>query len=693
VEERPVDPEPAGGIGGLDPAVIERHRPSHPRTLRARVSRALRKPPRVIGVRTLQEARLAAMRAFGGWQRRSAALSRRWDEAAVERFVTSRRHGGPTIFAPDAAAALRAASASGAVDRRRALECARRFRTREFAVLGAAVPREGPLPWHTDWRWARTWAPMYYRRYDLHHLERAQPYDVKIPWELSRLWWLLPMVQGALLEGDAAQVRADLAVLEEWERENPLAHSVNWYAMEASMRGVTLALLLDMLLAADVPASSVPPALLRLVAAHGAFVWRNREYTDLRGNHYTANLVALLLCGLVLRGFEPEAARWAAYAAAAIPDEIEHQFLADGVNIEKALAYHRLVTELFLVAAIALERAGSPVRPAVTARLHAAFRYAAACTRPDGLLANVGDDDDARVLAFDPRPARDARPLLSVAAAWFDDSGLKPAAESVPTALVWLLGGPGIAAWTRMKAQPPASRFFADGGVVVVRRDDNFLWMDVGEVGLAGRGGHGHNDLLSFELVVDGRPLVVDPGCFVYTGDARARDLFRSTPYHNGLRIDSREIAPLQGMWRIAPDAVPAGVAVRFEGAVAEISAGHHGYQRLADPVVHARTVRFDAQTAALSCIDALTCRGPHRVERFLHFAPGVELKIEASGARVSDGGAAWDIRWDADTTARVEEGWVSESYGVREPAKILTLTDEIAGDTRLGVSVERAVA
>jgi heparinase II/III-like protein len=661
------------------------------RRFRASLSRGRAKPPRVILVRGGQECRLAALRAFGGWRRRADALARRWDPPTVARFVAARRGEGSGILAPDAMAALRAAARSGAVDHAGMLETARRFRAREFTVLGASVPRAGAFPWHTDWRWAHTWPPMYFRRYDVKEVERAQPYDVKIPWELSRLWWLLPMVQAGLVEGKVDEVARDLLVLEEWERQNPLAHSVNWYAMEASMRGITLVMLLETLLAAEGPAPAVPPSLLRLIAAHGAFVWRTREYSDVRGNHYAANLLALLLCGLALRGFEPEASRWVAYASAAIPGEIEHQFLTDGVNFEKSLGYHRLVTEFFLVALIALQRAGTPVPPAATQRLHAAFRYMAACTRPDGLLPNVGDNDDARVLTFDSGETRDPRPLLGVAAAFFDDGTLKPAGERPPLGLLWLLGARGLTAWQGLVAREPGSRYWPEGGVVVARKGGNFLWMDVGEVGIAGRGGHGHNDLLSFELVLGGRPLVIDPGCFVYTGDARARDLFRSTAYHNGLRVDGVEIAPLQGMWRIGADAVPADVLVRVDDAVAEISAGHRGYERLSDPVRHARTVRFDPDSGAFSCVDHVTCRGKHRAERFLHLAPGVELKIEAAGARVSDGTQAWRLRWSESATARVEEGWVSEAYGSREPGTVVILTDDVAGSVRLWLSLDRA--
>ena len=52
------------------------------------------------------------------------------------------------------------------------------------------------------------------------------------------------------------------------------------------------------------------------------------------------------LLGLALEGAYPGAEKWRRYAAGVIPREVELQFLADGVDFEKSLAYHRLVAEL-----------------------------------------------------------------------------------------------------------------------------------------------------------------------------------------------------------------------------------------------------------------------------------------------------------------------------------------------------------
>lgn len=55
------------------------------------------------------------------------------------------------------------------------------------------------------------------------------------------------------------------------------------------------------------------------------------------------------------------------------------------------------------------------------------------------------------------------------------------------------------------------------------------------------RWGHGHNDKLSFELNIDGKDIIVDPGSYVYTPLVDKRNEFRSVNAHNGMIIEGQE--------------------------------------------------------------------------------------------------------------------------------------------------------
>ena len=72
----------------------------------------------------------------------------------------------------------------------RVLAAAARAEARELDLLGTGMlPLGRPADWHTDIRSGTTWPPAWWRTLDYAQLGR--PSDVKVPWEISRLQWLL----------------------------------------------------------------------------------------------------------------------------------------------------------------------------------------------------------------------------------------------------------------------------------------------------------------------------------------------------------------------------------------------------------------------------------------------------------------------------------------------------------------------
>jgi hypothetical protein len=431
--------------------------------------------------------------------------------------------------------------------------------------------------------------------------------------------------------------------------------------------------------------------LLRQISLNAEFVWRTQEYSHPNGNHYAANIVSLLLAGLLLRDFIPAATRWQEHAGREIAKEARAQFLEDGVNFEKSMHYHHLVAELFLVARVAADRRGLALSGVISDVLRKACRYLVACRRPDQLWPNIGDNDGARVLRLQPVQSRDYRPLLALASAVLDESFDADRSSFGAATVAWVLGRDGLERLSRsVEVTPSQWHFFEHGGVVVAGDESTFLWLDVGEVGLAGRGGHGHNDMLSFELALGGAPVVVDPGCPVYSGDVELALRFKSTAAHNGLRVDEEEIAPIAGLFRISDDARPSRTTVIENVEGIEITAGHDGYQRLADPVRHERRIELGLGDGRLHCQDTLDCAGQHSVERFLHFHPDLEARLGNGDLHLTmDNRLVAIVRWSASSHAALEKGWVSQTYGSLSESRDLVLRDHIAGPSTLWFSIE----
>ena len=93
-------------------------------------------------------------------------------------------------------------------------------------------------------------------------------------------------------------------------------------------------------------------------------------------------------------------------------------------------------------------------------------------------------------------------------------------------------------------------------GLFVFRSPRVYLAVRCGPVDPDGRGAHAHNDQLSVELDIDGRPWVTDPGTFVYTADPATRNRYRSVTAHFAPSRENGELAPLNlGLFRLSDEA------------------------------------------------------------------------------------------------------------------------------------------
>ena len=529
-------------------------------------------------------------------------------------------------------------------ERRRVLASAEDAVERRVDLLGSGVVELGrPIDWLRDPKTGYRWPSGYAPRLEYANLDR--PSDVKLPWEISRVQWLLPAGQAYLLTGEERYAESARDVLDEWIAANPYAGTVNWsVTMEAALRILSWSWLLGALGHSEAwRDDGFRGRLLRALWLHGDYTARHLERSDVNGNHFTADAAGLVFAGLLL-GQDT----WAADGWQLLVEELPRQVHEDGVDFEASAAYHRLVCELFLLPALYREQLGLDVPASYRTRLETMGRFTAAILHPDGLAPLWGDADDARALPLGGQPVNNHRYLPALLRLGGDVSEAR-----------WLLGP------TEERPLPPrGSASFPAGGVYVLARDQDHVVIDCGPVGLAGRGGHGHNDCLSFEATLAGERVVSDCGSYVYTASPVERNRFRATAAHNTPLVDSVEQNRIpESLWLLEDDAHAEPLLVeelRFRGA-------HTGYLRLADPVRPVRTIALEPERHALLVHDALEARAPHDVEIPFHLAPGLEVGDPTDGV-VRVGG--FTLRWDGPWDCTVEPGWVSPSYGVREPAK-----------------------
>jgi Heparinase II/III-like protein len=210
------------------------------------------------------------------------------------------------------------------------------------------------------------------------------------------------------------------------------------------------------------------------------------------------------------------------------------------------------------------------------------------------------------------------------------------------------------------------------------------VFVDCGPVGLAGRGGHGHNDCLSFEATIDGVKLVSDAGSYVYTASPAWRNRFRGTAFHNTPEVDGRELNRISAsLWLLADDARPTVETFEELSDMVRLRARHTGYLRLPDPVTVRRTIGLVRHRHVLIVHDELDGLQPHRFEVPLLLAPGVDVTPAGDGnLLLASGGRRFTLSWrgSAGWSCELGEGWVSPSYGVKVSVPRLLWRGEAPG-------------
>ena len=551
------------------------------------------------------------------------------------------------------------------------LERADRICEGRFDLLGYRDLSFGsPIDWHLD--------PVSGGRTPLAHWstltrpDQRSIVDRKVVWELNRHQWFVVLGRAYSLTRDERYADAFARALESWLDGNPPGRGVNWSSsLEVSLRAISWTWALQLFRASPVLTPDLFLRALHSLHLHARHVQRYLSTYSSPNTHLTGEALGLVYLGTLwpeLRG----AREWQVAGREILIASLGRQVADDGVYFERASAYQRYTIDFFTHLDVLASANGEVLPPVVRARLGAMLDHVLAISRPDGTMPLLGDDDGGGLLPLSEQPYAETRSALAVGAALLGRADLKEVAGAATEEVLWLLGPEGLAAYDRLEARPPhaTSRAFPSGGYYVMRDgwsgSSSVLTIDCGDHG----GGHGHADALSFDLCVRGRPALVDPGTFTYARTHEGDDYFRSTAAHNTVVVDGASSSVPAGPFgwsHVASCAAHSWITTDrcdfFEGS-------HDGYERLADPVRHIRSVLF-VRGGYWIVRDRLAAAGEHRYELRFHFAPGASPTLEPWGVREPElvvAAPGHEGAWALTTE------WVSPRYGEREAAPVATL-------------------
>ena len=397
------------------------------------------------------------------------------------------------------------------------------------------------INWHSDFKSNYQWdSGKFFRYICFGHKEGV---DIKVPWELSRFQHLTILGQAYVLSNDEKYALEFVNQVTDWIEHNRVGFGVNWLCpMDVAIRVVNWLVALEYFSESKELSEKFSQILYSSIYDHAKFVLGHLETKPVKTNHYLANIAGLFFVSVYCHFFK-ESKNWQKFAINELEKEIQHQVYPDGCNFEASTSYHRLALEMFFYCELLRKRYKISFSTQYQQRIKKMFEFSLYCIKPNGMIPQIGDNDNGRFLVFCKRPILNHKYLLVLSAIYYKDSEFNLPNLGFEEEALWVFGIKGVEIFQNLsvKQESITSKAFPDAGWYIMRYDQDYCFISCGSNGQDGWGGHAHNDKLSFELMLDGEDAIVDSGTYAYTSYSEWRNKFRSMAYHNTVQINSVE--------------------------------------------------------------------------------------------------------------------------------------------------------
>ena len=570
-------------------------------------------------------------------------------------------------------------------------DCSAHF---DYPIFEKSVDIFKPIDWHLDLSTGRHFPQSFAHKIDI----RSDKYgSAKHVWELNRMQFMLHIASLYKKSGDEKYLDLFCYHLASWRKANPYMVGVNWYSnIEVNLRLICWyfcwqVLNVDNLLKNGHRIETfVRDVWLPLIYEHAEYSYKHPSLCSSANNHLVSEYAGLFVAACCWE--IPRRKTCLKYAKVGLEREILLQNTVEGVNREEAAEYIQFIDDFFLIASVAGRRAGTMFSESYDKRLHAMARYLnsfldCCCNYP-----MYGDGDDGFVLRPDAGGYfNNFKSLLASFAVYFDDASFKRSDVAWDEKNEILFGSIGREKFEEMPAI--AAGFLMDGnrfypesghyifrsvkGVAVAGLRETYLHFDAAPLGFLSIAAHGHADALSFILHVDGSPILVDPGTFTYHTHKELRSYFVSTLAHNTVCVNGKNQANQAGptMWLAHYHCKTLSVGENY------VEATHDGYR--SEGVTHVRKIEFDRENNEFTVTDKIKCTKPAVIEIPFHLHPAViaELQGRTTVLKVAET-AKVQMTLDKKLSYEIrEDGWYSEHFGEKVPAKFLYAKTNCDGD------------
>lgn len=331
--------------------------------------------------------------------------------------------------------------------------------------------------------------------------------DIKVPWEIGRLQHL-PMLAIEFEKTKSEQLLFEIRnQIFDFMASNPPNFGVQW--MTSMDIGIRLVNIIFTLFTINRKKQLFGRNELELIDSylfdHYLHIKENIEYSEgMRGNHYLSNICSLIIYISFIDDNEAKDLLLGKYKRL-LEQELEFQFNDDGTNFEGSTRYHIFTNQMIITVDMILKKYSLGQLPKVKMNNIASFTLE---LLEYEFPPQIGDNDSGFY--------------------WKVLDSEKYTYDSIKKL---------IEKHYEVEVKHNYNKF----GYIRRKFDKFNLIFKCGKLGQKGKGGHDHNDNLSYQLYLEKQPFIVDIGSYCYTSNYEQRNKYRSTRSHNALWIEGIE--------------------------------------------------------------------------------------------------------------------------------------------------------
>ena len=532
--------------------------------------------------------------------------------------------------------------------------------------LLAGIPYEScKTQWNAGFQTNNNWPDTF--SYDLEYKQRDEIGDARTNWELNRHFQFALLAKNYAASGEERFLTEFTELFHDWNERNPFLHGISWTSvMEAAIRCSNWCYAYVFFSGTKVPGKLLEELQTGILNMTDYIARHFSRYSS-ANNHLIVEAFAIGQTGILFH-HQP----WIDFSVKILTRELPLQNHPDGVNKEQSLHYQSFYMEAMGLMMRLLLKNDVAVPPEWDPWLKKMSRYMTDCIGEHGETVVFGDDDEGKILDLHGEPAEKIshyQYVLGMMSILLDERYVDEMAINCEN-LCWLFSADERkAAFEKPRYIPDPVCSHPDGGVTILRSRDRkvLIGIDHGPLGFGSIAAHGHADALSFQLFLDGQPVFVDPGTYIYHCDLPSRNAFRSTRNHNTVCMNEKDQSEMLGafLWGRRAKAKLISLKNQDDGIV-KVVMSHDGYT----PIIHTRTFEFDGNRSVI-ILDELSRQAAGEVN-FI-FSPECTISIDNNIVTAVVGQEKMILKTTSNAVPQIYE--YSQIYGIKQKVSGLNIS------------------